>query len=186
MIKICSKCNLGFEASREFFFGFSRNQDGLRPDCKLCFRKSPSVKHKTAIKIGRGRPRFGGQTGTLKLSRKEINLRRYNIVKNDPIKKLILNCRTRTREALKGRSYKSDKTINLLGCSPQFLKYHLESKFEEGMNWGNHGTFGWHIDHIKPCASFDLTDPKQQKECFSWKNLQPLWWRENIKKGDKV
>ena len=43
----------------------------------------------------------------------------------------------------------------------------------------------WHIDHIKPCAAFDLTDPKQQKECFNYKNLQPLWAQDNIKKSDK-
>ena len=43
----------------------------------------------------------------------------------------------------------------------------------------------WHVDHIKPCFSFDLTDPEQQKICFHYTNLQPLWALENIKKGKK-
>ena len=47
----------------------------------------------------------------------------------------------------------------------------------------NYGTFGWHIDHIRPCSSFDLTDLEQQKQCFHYTNLQPLWWFDNIKKS---
>ena len=53
------------------------------------------------------------------------------------------------------------------------------------MNQKNQGRYGWHIDHIKPCASFDLSDPKQQLKCFNYKNLQPLWAEENIKKSNK-
>jgi hypothetical protein len=54
------------------------------------------------------------------------------------------------------------------------------------MTWENHGKFGWHIDHIIPCASFDLTDLEQQKKCFHYTNFQPLWWRENILKSDNL
>lgn len=53
------------------------------------------------------------------------------------------------------------------------------------MSWENRGNFGWHVDHIKPCASFDLTKPEEQAKCFHYTNLQPLWARENIAKGDK-
>jgi putative phage-type endonuclease len=59
----------------------------------------------------------------------------------------------------------------------------LETKFKEGMTWENHGE--WHIDHIKPCASFNLLDDYEQKKCFHYKNLQPLWATENLRKGDK-
>ena len=76
--------------------------------------------------------------------------------------------------------------MNLLGCSPDFFKRHLESKFTEGMSWENYGTKGWHIDHIKPCASFDLTIESEQIECFHFSNLQPLWWYDNIEKSDKI
>jgi hypothetical protein len=83
------------------------------------------------------------------------------------------------------KSIKSSNTINLLGCSLEEARKHLESQFKEGMTWENHGNKGWHIDHIRPCASFDLTDIEQQRDCFNYKNLQPLWWNENLSKGDK-
>ncbi len=54
------------------------------------------------------------------------------------------------------------------------------------MTWENHGRHGWHIDHIIPCAAFDLTDPEQQKKCFHYTNYQPLYTLENLKKGDRI
>jgi len=78
---------------------------------------------------------------------------------------------------------KNASTIEFLGCSIEDLKIHLESKFTSRMNWKNHSRFGWHIDHIRPCSTFDLSDPDQQKQCFHYTNLQPLWWNENIAKG---
>lgn len=83
---------------------------------------------------------------------------------------------------------KCAKSIDLLGCSLSDYKTYIESLWEEGMNWENHG-FGdtcWHIDHIKPCSFFDLTDPLQQRECFHFSNTQPLWQRDNLAKGDKL
>jgi hypothetical protein len=54
------------------------------------------------------------------------------------------------------------------------------------MSWDNYGKYGWHIDHIKPCSSFDLSDRKQLLECFNYRNLQPLWALDNLKKGSKL
>jgi hypothetical protein len=54
------------------------------------------------------------------------------------------------------------------------------------MNWQNHKRFGWHIDHIKPCSSFDLSKEEEQLACFHYTNLQPLWWHENLKKSNKI
>jgi hypothetical protein len=79
---------------------------------------------------------------------------------------------------------KTRKTMELTGCSKEDLINHLESKFTEGMTWENYGK--WHIDHIHPCASFNLEDPEEQKRCFHWTNLQPLWAIDNIRKGDKT
>ena len=76
--------------------------------------------------------------------------------------------------------------MKLIGCSVDFLKQHLELQFKGRMGWNNYGFYGWHVDHIKPCASFDLTDTEQQKECFNYTNLQPLWWHENASKSDKI
>ena len=78
---------------------------------------------------------------------------------------------------------KTGKTMELTGCSKEELITHLESKFIEGVTWENYGD--WHIDHIRPCASFNLEDPEEQKKCFHWTNLQPLWAADNIRKGDK-
>jgi hypothetical protein len=97
-----------------------------------------------------------------------------------------------TRQALQSRIYyaiknadgkKSARTMELVGCTVQELMAYLKARFKPGMAWTNHGE--WHIDHIKPCASFDLTDPEQQKACFHYTNLQPLWGGENIRKGAK-
>jgi len=76
--------------------------------------------------------------------------------------------------------------VEVMGCTSLELKVHLESQFTEGMSWDNYGVNGWHIDHVIPCASFDLTDPIQQKTCFHFSNLRPMWARENIKKGKKI
>lgn len=90
--------------------------------------------------------------------------------------------RHRFRMAL-GRSKKSGKTLVILGCSLKQLREQLESQWQPGMSWGNYGLYGWHIDHIRPCASFDLSIPEEQAKCFHHTNLQPLWAKDNIIKG---
>jgi hypothetical protein len=74
--------------------------------------------------------------------------------------------------------------LSLFGCTIGELRRHIEKQWLTNMSWGNYGRRGWHIDHIRPCASFDLSDPEQQKQCFHWTNLQPLWADDNIKKSD--
>ena len=90
--------------------------------------------------------------------------------------------RSRLGQALNGKS-KSKRTLELLGCTVEYLIQHLEKQFQHGMTWENRHLF--HIDHIRPCSSFDLTDIKQQSECFNYKNLQPLWAYQNLSKGSK-
>ena len=107
------------------------------------------------------------------------NRRVYDI--NYKIKCLLRN---RIRSAIKSNS-KSASTKILLGCTVKFLKKYLESQFTEGMNWNNHGVHGWHIDHVKPCASFDLSKESEQRKCFHYTNLQSLWAEDNLQKSDK-
>jgi predicted nucleic acid-binding Zn ribbon protein len=112
---------------------------------------------------------------------------RRNRRKTDINFKLRGQIRSRIKGAIKDQwGVQSQKTIDLLGCSVEEAKQHIEKQFKEGMTWDNWSFKGWHIDHIKPCASFDLTDPEQQKKCFHYTNLQPLWWWENLSKSDKV
>lgn len=98
--------------------------------------------------------------------------------------KLRLSLRDRLRKAIKG-SYKSGSAVRDLGCSIAELKIHLERQFDVNMNWDNYGKW-WTVDHIKPLASFDLTDREQFLRAVHWTNLQPLEKLENIRKGKRI
>jgi len=76
----------------------------------------------------------------------------------------------------------------IVGYTENELKQHLEGLFTEGMTWDNYGKNGWHIDHIIPLSlwEFDSYEHQEFKQCWSLANLQPLWWRENIIKGNRV
>ena len=76
------------------------------------------------------------------------------------------------------RSY----ALDLLGCSFQECRLYLEKQWKEGMSWENYGQ--WHIDHVRPTSSFDLTIEEEKKKCFHYTNLQPLWAWENYSKND--
>jgi hypothetical protein len=93
--------------------------------------------------------------------------------------------RSRLRRALK-KKLKVGSAIKDLGCTIPELRLHLENKFQPGMTWDNWKIDGWHIDHIKPLASFDLTDTNQLQEATHFSNLQPLWWFDNLAKQDKI
>jgi len=116
-------------------------------------------------------------------NRQKLRAHECNRRKTDPNFRLKKALRARVLGALNGTS-KSASTISLLGCSIEHLWAHLESRFQPGMTRENHGD--WHVDHIKPCSSFDLTDPAQQIACFHWSNLQPLWKLDNLRKGSKL
>jgi len=120
-----------------------------------------------------------------KLTKDKRNQHLKNKKKNNINFKILTNLRSRISHAVK-KLKKANKTKNLIGISLDELRSYLESKFQSGMNWENYGHKGWHIDHIIPCVSFDLSDPEQQKKCFHYTNLQPLWWFDNLKKGYKI
>lgn len=77
---------------------------------------------------------------------------------------------------------KTNKTFDIVGCTPEFLKEHLESQFKNGLSWENRSE--WHIDHIIP-----LSSAKTEEELYSlchYTNLQPLWAEDNLKKSNKI
>jgi hypothetical protein len=116
--------------------------------------------------------------------RKEYDLEYIrNRKKNDIVFRLKIRLRSRLHKVLNGR-YKSGSAVNDLGCSPKELKEYLESLFVNGMSWDNYGE--WHIDHIRPLCSFDLTNREQFLEACNYKNLQPLWAKDNLYKGAKL
>jgi hypothetical protein len=119
-----------------------------------------------------------------KRNRKRINklmkIYLHNRFNSDVSFKLAHYLRTRITRALRGNP-KFETTMNLVGCSLEFLIVYLASKFTSGMSWDNYGK--WHIDHIKPCINFDMSKESEQHKCFHYTNLQPLWAEDNLKKN---
>lgn len=100
----------------------------------------------------------------------------------DPLFRITCALRGRLRHGVK-KGKKPASTFSLLGCSVDDFKVHIEGQFKSGMTWQNFGE--WELDHVKPCASFDLTLPEQVFECFHWSNFQPLWKSENRQKSSR-
>lgn len=139
------------------------------------YSSRPEVKEKCRISIASRRLR-----PEVKEKEREYAKRKY---REDPNFRLAKLLRSRAREAMKGK-LRPGSAVAFLGCSIQEARAHIESKFVEGMSWGNHGE--WHIDHIKPLASFDLSNEEQFSEACNFKNLQPLWRIENQRKGGRI
>jgi hypothetical protein len=122
----------------------------------------------------------------LEENRKKVNKRqnecRKEKRKNDIIFKLSCNLRGSIHRAIK-YGYKTESTQELLGCTWEEVLIYIESLFLPGMTWENWTNDGWHLDHIRPVASFDLTDPEQQKLCCHYTNLRPIWAEENYCKS---
>lgn len=95
------------------------------------------------------------------------------------------NIRSRLNSAIQSGK-RNGSAIKDLGCTLAELKLHLEQLFQPGMTWENYGRYGWHIDHVEPLCSFDLTDREQLLRACHYQNLQPLWATENMKKNGKT
>lgn len=108
-----------------------------------------------------------------------LAMRKY---RENAYNRIVDRLRSRIHNVLSGKT-KSGSTLKLIGCNKEFLLRSLEYDFLPGMSWDNYGE--WHIDHIRPCASFDLSKPSEQRKCFNYRNLQPLWAKDNLSKGSK-
>lgn len=174
-MKKCTKC--GVEQGLEEFYKHKDKKDGLRSNCKNCLMKQNKThyqKNKQHIKE------------YIKKYRKENKSKRNKYEKerrkNDPQFRITNNLRKRTYMGIISQGgTKSASTQELLGCSFDYIRIYIESQFIEGMSWENYPD--WEIDHIRPMASFDLTDPEQQRQCCHYSNLRPLWAEENSSKG---
>lgn len=107
----------------------------------------------------------------------------YDRIMMEPERRLKKQVMGRIWQAMKRQSVNATGSFALVGCTAAELREHIAKQFADGMSFDNYGK--WHVDHIRPCASFDLTDPDQMKACFNWINLRPLWAAENIRKGAK-
>lgn len=139
---------------------------------------------------------IGGRVFSLKENEKLISIRNLNATKLansleclrdykilvKKKKKIYNSLRKRVLSAITAqREVKKSNTLDLVGCSIEFLIKHLESQFTKGMSWENRGAgkLRWHIDHIKPCGVFDLESEEEQRKCFHYSNLRPLWCSDN-------
>lgn len=126
---------------------------------------------------------IGPKLPKLKLTKEEVAARERERYKTDPQYMLRGRMRRRIRKMIGDKkAHRSSQEI--IGCNWATFKAHMESQFKRGMSWKNYGR--WHIDHIIPCAEFDLTDDAQLKRCFHFSNLRPLWAADNISKGSKL
>lgn len=105
-------------------------------------------------------------------------------------KELKTNIQLRLRKNLRCRlyqilrnNYKCGSAVNDLGCSIDDFKKYIESKFLIGMSWDNYGE--WHLDHIKPLSKFDLENRDEFLIACHYTNYQPLWAKDNIRKGNR-
>lgn len=185
--RVCRKCGLGKPLCE---FQFRKDKQNHRYECNICLSKRQAmyyIQNREKIINRRECWYIENRDYVLKHVKKyrKENYEKVREYHNTPQVKISNSLRCRIRISIKEQAgNKAYKTVELLGCSVGECRKYLESKFLPGMSWDNYGD--WHIDHIIPCASFDLTKPEEQLKCFHYTNLQPLWATDNIKKSDKI
>ena len=156
--------------------------------CRACYRPTrvailkkniqKGIEASAKVRKGKPSPLRGIKTGRTPWNKKNI----------DPLHKILRDrVSRRMRQSLSGRNLSKNwaHIFDMLGYTVDDLKRHLESKFQPGMTWDNIGQ--WHIDHIRPDSWFNYSsiDDEEFKKCWALDNLQPLWAKENISKGNK-
>lgn len=210
--KVCTICQKELPATKEYFHKKITGKYGFTAKCKSCALKYNRLmykKHRDKI-LESKRIENIEKSDRIKQRRKEqyikhrnqrlLDVKNYQQKNKEKIRKKVasytikryhsdinfklkMNLSRRVRQFI----YKEGKrTIDMIGCSINDFKKHLESLFKDGMSWDNYGKKGWQIDHILPCTSFDLNDFEQQKKCFHYTNLQPLWAEDNLRKSNKI
>jgi hypothetical protein len=172
------------------FYKDKRTSDGLNGNCRDCCRAYfQSPEYKAAQRTRKQSQEYKAADRTRKQSqeykaarRAQERLRRAT----DPAYKLRTNLRDALRRLVRNGAKKPCSALDLLGCTVDEFRRHIEAQFQPGMSWDNWTTDGWHIDHKRPLASFDLTDPAQVAAACHYTNLQPLWAVDNLRKGDTV
>jgi hypothetical protein len=186
--KTCKKCNI--EKDLIEFYNNQKYIDKKFPWCKCCvkeYKKKYQQNNKQKEKLQKAEYYINNKD-KIKfniIKYREENKHWYRNYQNEYAKnrrkfdisyKLAHYLRTRIRSAL-NNNQKGGHLLELLGCTIKEFKKYIESKFMQGMTWDNYGK--WNIDHKIPCCSFDLSDIKQQYQCFNYKNMQPLWEHDN-------
>ena len=205
--KICTSCKKKLKKTSKNF----RTKKGttgniiLRQPCRVCERIQVSEYSKTekGKEVKRNADKKYRKSGGKAISDKkyrdknkdklikaQVDRRNY-LRKTNPVVKLRDNISLRIRLALKEINLSKRNTTKIYtGCEIPFLKDYIQSKFTSKMSWDNYGRFGWHIDHIVPISYFienyNFESIEIQKICFNFRNLQPLWEKDNIIKSNKI
>jgi len=178
-IIVCTTCG-----EEKIYTLFSKKGKQKPYECKACLNARERDRRSGNPEEYNKKKRESYQVRKNKINetrRKNLQRRRDE----EPRYKVMMAIHVRLYDAVKHqRGVKSAKTLELLGCTVEQLHTFLEAEFTDGMTWENYGE--WHIDHIRPCASFNLEDPEEQKKCFHWTNLQPLWAKDNLAKSDRL
>jgi hypothetical protein len=191
-MKTCTRCNISKELI--FFVKNKRQKDGYHYICKECHsiykqnnkekiknnNKQWVLSNKDYVKTYNKKYNTENKEKKHKITQEffknnpdYMKLWKNNKYHNDIQFKIKDNLRSRFYNALL-KHYKIISILDIIGCSIDDLKKHLETQFLPEMNWENHGEI-WEIDHITPCSYFDLTKIEEQKKCFNYNNLQPLF-----------
>lgn len=194
--KRCNTCNILHPTTQ--YHVNKKNLDNLNGTCKLCRKKKSAAryiekrahilltckkyqkKNRKKLSLYQAKWVANNRDRVNTLRRERTKKRR----KNDPTWAIAKDISSRLSHILSGRQ-KCRKTLELMGCSRLQLMLHLESRFNFYMSWDNRGPKGWHVDHIVPIRAFNLDNIVEQHVCFWYKNLQPMWAKDNIEKNGK-
>lgn len=189
-VKICTKCK--GSKTLNLYHKRQASKDGHSVICKSCIlthvnnynqKVDIKLRKKAYDKVYVNSPLFD-RSRYNEQNRKYARERQRTLYKTNPHFKIKHIMRIRIHQAIKHNTTDNNSAVEqLIGCTVQELKLHLESMFLDGMTWANYTINGWHVDHIKPCASYDLTDIEQLSLCFHYTNLQPLWAKDNRSKS---
>jgi hypothetical protein len=193
VIKMCWKCNKNKKIGE--FYPDRSKKDGFSRPCKECKLKQAKeyfsnnkearmTAHRQWVEKNKEKT-VAYQKEYREKNKTKASLYEKNRTASDIQFRLTKMLRSRLRTAIKN-GVKNGSAVKDLGCSINKLKQYLESKFQPGMSWENHGYYGWHIDHIIPLSKFDLTNREEYLKACHYSNLQPLWAVDNIKKSNKV
>ena len=196
--KVCKSCANGNEKAR-----YNKNKKAIKDKkidksqkktCSVC-NETKCIDNFFEAKC-KGTIRAACKECTSKLRKENYQNNRENVIKknteymnnrkkSDPAYKLERNLRCRLYHAFKNAdAFKRQRTMIYVDCTPKFFKAWMQFQFDSQMTFENHGTY-WDIDHVKPCASFDLSDDNEARKCFHWSNCRPLNSQKNREKSDK-
>ena len=176
--KVCKKCEI--EKPLSDFNKDKYSKDGLRYRCRECTKKEYKNYYYNNIETEIIR-QVNYQKNNLAQVNEKRNIRHHKKYNSDPLYKMKTLIRNRLKKFIKTKKINVNKKIfEIIGCTPDELKKHIESQFKEGMCWENHSLNGWHIDHIIPLNKCETLEDVYKLSHYT--NLQPLWCDENYKK----